>query len=798
MTFDTVQLSGLCRELLSRFHTKMIGQTMKVRGIQIILIAIIDIYAAIAMAAPLTLRECIMQAIHHSPALSAARHDAQAVREAVTERQRALFPSLSAQTSAYEVNGAAASPFSALRVFDAENPPVNAHWGPVGIESIGVTYPLIQSGSILGLNNPPEVAAARAAVDEKLAEILLVEQKVAFDTATAYLYATWYRSEVALASRILQLSQQRLEIIQYQAQLDLRLPQDVELARAQVAAAQQAADSARLNADDSVAALAGLVGRPDDDLTIETTPAPTPWLPPVKDFLAHVMPMHPALRVQQGRIEIAQQQVRVDKAALYPSVKLNLGFTGAQNLEHFQGNTLSNFLSFIQVDIPIFDFGRRKAAIRESQERAASALDALKAIDLGLRNSISQTYSQIIDADERVTTLQTYVLKANNAAALAGAQRHEGLIDELTWVDAQLQLPAAQIALGHGQLFMQLKYAELRNLSGGIWQWLDDAAAPLPHLAANRPPVQIGTQVALASPLKHPAATQPPANRPPATQPPVQIGTQVALAPPLEHPAANRPAANRLPVQIGTQAALVGLTALKPADSSAGSAPAMRWYLFLPPRKRDHSGPDRAAPLSQWIQGRGFDTTESCQNARERILHAAPPLSYEHLMLRYADCVSANDPRITRSAEAVITTVSAVHSGEILELHFGLHGTGLSWVPSAHANEIWIDLAHARIDLPPRPLYGHEMAPVQAVHVIDEGGMRSRLVIRVTRKTDYAVGELPHELVIRLAPAGQVPNLVAPALMKIEPPGERAVPSRPLAQTAPTAAVAPPIAQRQL
>ncbi len=139
---------------------------------------------------------------------------------------------------------------------------------------------------------------------------------------------------------------------------------------------------------------------------------------------------------------------------------------------------------------------------------------------------------------------------------------------------------------------------------------------------------------------------------------------------------------------------------------------------------------------------------------------------------------------------AVINSAWAVQRGAVVELHFGLRGGGLRWVLSAHGNELWIDLAHTRIDLPPRPLYGHETAPVEAVRVLGESGTRSRLVIQVAGKTDYAVGKLPHELLIRLAPAGQAPNLAAPVLVRIERRGERAASSRPLAP-APSVAAAP-------
>src|ERR1700691_1014234 len=99
-----------------------------------------------------------------------------------------------------------------------------------------------------------------------------------------------------------------------------------------------------------------------------------------------------------------------------------------------------------------------------------------------------------------------------------------------------------------------------------------------------------------------------------------------------------------------------------------------------------------------------------------------------------------------RAGAAVIDSASAVQRGAIVEVHFGLRGKGLSWALSAHGDELWVDLANTHIDLPPRPLYGREIAPVLAVRAIDPGGTRARLVIQAAGKTDYAVGKLPHEL----------------------------------------------------
>src|SRR5690348_17291582 len=53
---------------------------------------------------------------------------------------------------------------------------------------------------------------------------------------------------------------------------------------------------------------------------------------------------------------------------------------------------------------------------------------------------------------------------------------------------------------------------------------------------------------------------------------------------------------------------------------------------------------------------------------------------------------------------AVIDGAAAIQRGAIVELHFDVRGKGLGWALSTHGDELWVDLEHTHIDLPPRPL----------------------------------------------------------------------------------------------
>src|SRR5579859_3608916 len=142
----------------------------------------------------------------------------------------------------------------------------------------------------------------------------------------------------------------------------------------------------------------------------------------------------------------------------------------------------------------------------------------------------------------------------------------------------------------------------------------------------------------------------------------------------------------------------------------------------------------------------------------------APFAMFAWLVLLAAVAI-ANPPG---ARAATITGASIASQGGAVELRFATHGRGLGWHLSIHGQELWIDLDNVRVQLAPRPLLGQEIAPVATVRAIYGGATSGRIVVEVKGRIDYVVGQLPHELILRLAPAGEVPNLAAPILTRME------------------------------
>jgi N-acetylmuramoyl-L-alanine amidase len=117
---------------------------------------------------------------------------------------------------------------------------------------------------------------------------------------------------------------------------------------------------------------------------------------------------------------------------------------------------------------------------------------------------------------------------------------------------------------------------------------------------------------------------------------------------------------------------------------------------------------------------------------------------------------------------ATITGASIESEGGAVELQFAVQGPRLGWHLSIHGQQMWIDLDHAQMQLPPRPLFGQEIAPVTTVRAIGAGNGAGRITVEVSGRIDYAIGRLPHELILRVASAGTVADLAAPMLMRME------------------------------
>lgn len=117
---------------------------------------------------------------------------------------------------------------------------------------------------------------------------------------------------------------------------------------------------------------------------------------------------------------------------------------------------------------------------------------------------------------------------------------------------------------------------------------------------------------------------------------------------------------------------------------------------------------------------------------------------------------------------ATIGQFSLRHTGHTVEVAFAVQGTAPRWHLHSHGQELWLDLEHSRVTASVEPASGPAFFPLASVSMRDFGGGQVQLLIRVRGQVDYVVAQMPHELVVRIAPADQGVDLAQPLLSEME------------------------------
>ncbi|MBV8215636.1 MAG: TolC family protein [Verrucomicrobia bacterium] len=435
---------------------------------------------------PLTLHDCIGQALGKNPGLKAAQYTLQADKEDIWRAKSAFLPEVTGSAGLYALTGSPPGPWEVVGISDFDTTgivnhkagqpstvtraPLRVSLAPAGIGGIGVTYPIYANGSILGLNNPPAVKMAKANYSKQSWSIRLTEQEVIAKLVGIFLSTTVYEQKVELDQQKLNLSKQRLAIVQEELRLNLVLPQQVDIAKAELAANQQLLMTTQQRAADSERILVDFLNRPPTQkLHLDQTQPAIPSLPPLEKLLNQVVASHPAIQAEKENVVLAQQQYRLAQTALYPSVNAGVNFSGATAFR--ADNNLDALVAQVGVQVPIFDFGHKLAAEHAALDQVKAAQAQLDEVQLNIRESILGQISQIHTTESSLADLERNFVQANSSVELIQSEHEQGIANQLALVDAELGLVAAKDDLMITQLVLRLEYAQLQRMAGGVWAW---------------------------------------------------------------------------------------------------------------------------------------------------------------------------------------------------------------------------------------------------------------------------------------------------------------------------------------
>ena len=316
------------------------------------------------------------------------------------------------------------------------------------------------------------VEAARGDVAAAEADAEVVRVAIVAETARAYADAASATERLAVATRIVELLDQSLELTQRRVEIG----EATRLDTARIAALknQRQAEIPAIAAerDNALFRLAMLTGRAPAELP-QAAGARTVSLKidrpiPVGDG-AQLLARRPDIRAAERRLAAATARIGVATAELYPQVSLG-GSLGAS--AGGLGNLFSNPIGFLLGPLISWSFSDHARARARIAGAEAGAQEALAEFDGTVLRSLQETetaLSAYANALRRREALAAARNEAEVAARIVRAQQREGQVDSLALLDAERTFAEAEAALSdmNGQLVTA--QIDLFRALGGSW-----------------------------------------------------------------------------------------------------------------------------------------------------------------------------------------------------------------------------------------------------------------------------------------------------------------------------------------
>jgi outer membrane protein TolC len=418
---------------------------------------------------PLTVGDCVRAALGLNPQLQAYQYDLKASDAAVWAERSALLPQITASGSLFALDGEPVTPFGVLGVTEPELIARNVDFDTGWIATIGLRYPLYQNGSILGFNEAPAVAAARAARKQQEWTRDLAEEDAINTVAETYFNAVTAQSKVDIYGRMVELARQRVVVIQTKAQADLALTQDVQIAEARLRANEAALRASKLKAQQGNAQLAQLMGL-TGPVQLKLAGAPTmPSVPPIEELLAGLIEQHPQMGIQNAQVDRARQELRLRQSRRWPAVNFNTSYSYGSD---FSGPSPDLFTATVTAEMPVFDFNHNAAAVREARNRLHAEEKRIELARYDIRRDVLDIANELRDIEEEAAGFEEQVLKLQLELRANKAKQDVGLYTPLAVIEAEVALLQEQVLLQDARLKQWVKYAQLQKATGGTWKWI--------------------------------------------------------------------------------------------------------------------------------------------------------------------------------------------------------------------------------------------------------------------------------------------------------------------------------------
>ena len=414
----------------------------------------------------LSLKEAVELAISQNHSLRIARLKIVENEQKKAGERSSYFPAIKDHANANDTTGVdhIVIPAGALGRVQGQLVPGNEVNIPQGLHHLlineaTISQPLTQ---LIRIREANRIAAAEVAISR--AELKKDENQVAVDVHRLYfgiliadLQKRAAEEQIAFAKRELKENTEGvrdgslLRVSQIQGDTD-------------VLQGQQAALTADLQVSDLNTELDDLLGLPlNTKLDLQPIDAIGPDRRPLEEYVQTAWANNPEIASAEESIHKATAAVRSAKSHFIPDITAFATDTWQNGVPFL----VTNFgLVGVQLDYDVFDWGKRRAAVREHEAQLAQAEENLKRLKDSISAQVERTYNALERTKNLVAVADQVLALRRESERLSHNQVTQGVVTVANTLEAASATYKSQVDLLQANLNYLLAWAQLKQTVG--------------------------------------------------------------------------------------------------------------------------------------------------------------------------------------------------------------------------------------------------------------------------------------------------------------------------------------------
>ncbi|MEO0883471.1 MAG: TolC family protein [Pseudomonadota bacterium] len=313
-----------------------------------------------------------------------------------------------------------------------------------------------------------QAAAESAEADE--ADFRFAQLSIAAGVARAYFAAINAEQQALISSEIADALSETGRIVQVRYENGFATAQELALAKADIATANDTFATAIQAKDSALRALELLLGRyPSADLFVGLTLPPKPEDPPA-GLPSELLERRPDLIAAERRIAAAIDTVDQAKAARLPKISLTASTGGSSaDLSSLLSPTNLAWTAASNLLVPIIDGGARRTQVEINTVDQQAAVEAYAEAALNAFSEVEQALADGLTIRRRKLFVEEAQTQSDEALRLAQIQYDEGETDLLSVLQLQEAAFGAQSTVLTVNRLELDQYVDLNLALGGNW-----------------------------------------------------------------------------------------------------------------------------------------------------------------------------------------------------------------------------------------------------------------------------------------------------------------------------------------